>query len=83
VGDRRVGRRAGPVLLLFRRGLAYAVFLVSFLGFVVTTFHNFVLTHGVEVMGGAGGLVFIVGIALVAILLIHYSGAQKKRGVLA
>lgn len=72
----------GSLLLLLRRGLAYGVFLVSFVALAVTTFHNFVLTNGLEAMGGAGTLMFSALIVVVAILLIVYSGAQKKRGVL-
>jgi hypothetical protein len=72
----------GSLLLLVRRGLAYGVFLVSFLGLAITTIHNFVLTPGLEVIGGVGPMVFSATIVLVAILLILYSRVQKKRGVL-
>ena len=72
----------GSLLLLLRRGLAYPVFIVSFAGLLVTTIHNFVLTNGIEAMGGAGPLAFTAAIVVVAILLIVYSGAQRNRGVL-
>lgn len=72
----------GSLLLLLRRGVAYWVFVVSFLGLVLTMIHNFVLTSGMKVMGGPGALAFTAAIVVVAILLIVYAGAQKKRGVL-
>lgn len=72
----------GALLLLLRRALAYPVFIVSFLGLALSTFHNFVLTDGIEAMGGAGTLAFSAAIVIVSILLIVYSGALKKRGVL-
>lgn len=76
------GSVLGSLLLLFRRGLAFGVFVVSFLGLVLTTIYNFVLSNGLQVMGGAGPLAFSAAIVVVAILLILYSAAQKKRGVL-
>lgn len=72
----------GSVLLLLRRALAYPVFIVSFLGLVITTIHNFVLTNGLEAMGGAGTAAFSAAIVIVSILLIVYSNALRKRGVL-
>jgi len=72
----------GSVLLLLRRRLAFPVFVASFLGLVVTNVYTLILSPGIEMMGGAGGLVFTGVIVLVSILLIVYSNAQAKRGVL-
>jgi hypothetical protein len=77
------GSVLGSLLLLSRRGLAYWVFVVSFLGLALTTLYNFVLSKGLEIMGGPGPIAFSATIVVVAILLILYSGAQRKRGVLA
>ena len=72
----------GAILLLLRRKLAVGVLLASFLAMVVTSFHNYVLSNGVEVMGGPGPLVFSAAIFVVALLLYLYARAMKARGVL-
>jgi hypothetical protein len=72
----------GAVLLLLRKKLAAGVFLVSFLAMVVTTVYNFGLSNGLEVMGGAGPLVFSALIFVFAFLLYLYARAMKSRGVL-
>lgn len=73
----------GSLLLLLRRAAAYGVFVVSFVCLIVTMLHNYVLTDGMKVMGGPGALVFSGVIFVVALLLIVYSSAQGKSGVLA
>lgn len=58
----------GAVLLLLRRRLAVPVLLLSFLSMIVTSVHNYVLSNGLEVMGGPGaafgGLIFVVALGL-------------------
>jgi uncharacterized membrane protein YkgB len=75
------GGLLGSLLLLFRRSLAVWVFLASLLGVIVTAFHNYVLSNGMSVMGGAGALLF-TAILLVALGLYLYTRAMNKRGVL-
>ncbi len=72
----------GAILLLLRKKLAAPVLGVSFLAMVVTTIHNFVLSNGLEVMGGVGPLAFSALIFVVALLLYLYARAMKSRGVL-
>ncbi len=72
----------GSVLLLLRKRFAVEVFIVSFLSMVVTTIHNYFIADGMEVMGGAGPLIFSLVIFLVALGLVLYAQAMKKRGVL-
>lgn len=72
----------GSLLLLLRRALAFAVFAASLVGLVATTIYNYVLTDGLRLMGGAGTLVFSAVIFTIAVLLVFYSAAQRKRGVL-
>jgi hypothetical protein len=72
----------GSILLLLRKKLAEPVFLVSFLAMVVTTIHNYVLSDGLEVMGGIGTLLFSAAIFVVALLLYLYARAMRDRGVL-
>lgn len=73
----------GAVLLLLRKKLAVPVFLVSFLSMVVTTFHNYFLSNGLEVIGSdTTGLIFSVLIFVFALFLYLYSKAMVGRGVL-
>ncbi len=71
----------GTLLLLLKRRLAVPVLLVSFLAMVVTAIHNFVLSNGLEVMGGVGAA-FSVLIFAVALGLWLYARAMARRGVL-
>lgn len=72
----------GAVLLLLRKKLAVEVFLVSFVAMVVTSFHNFVLSDGMAVMGGPGPLVFSALIFVFALVLYLYARAMRERDVL-
>lgn len=71
----------GSILLLFRKKLAVPVFLISLVSMVITSFHNFVLSDGLDVMG-TGGVIFSAVIFVVAVGLWLYSKAMAKRGVL-
>ncbi|MDY7091628.1 MAG: hypothetical protein SX243_01515 [Acidobacteriota bacterium] len=72
----------GSVLLLIRKSWATPVFLVSLVSMVITTIHNFLLSNGLEVMGGAFPLIFTAVIFLVALGLWFYARAMQRRGVL-
>lgn len=76
------GAVLGSVLLLLRKRLAVAVFLVSFLSMLVTTIYNFGLSNGLEVMGDPFSLIFTAVIFVVALLLYLYARAMRDRGVL-
>ena len=71
----------GTLLLLLKRRLAVPVLLVSFLAMIVTSIHNFFLSNGLEVMGGAG-LLFSVLIFIFALGLWLYARGMAQRGVL-
>ena len=71
----------GTLLLLLKRRLAVPVLLVSFLAMIVTAIHNFFLSNGLEVMGGAG-LLFSVLIFVFALSLWLYARSMAQRGVL-
>lgn len=72
----------GTILLLLKKRLAVPVFMVSFLSMVVTSVYNFILSDGLEMMGGVGPLLFSALIFLFALGLWIYSRAMAKRGVL-
>jgi hypothetical protein len=73
----------GSVLLLLRRRLAVPVFLVSLVGMVVTTFHNWVLSNAFELFSDTVSRVFTVVIIVITVGLYFYARAMDKRGVLA
>ena len=72
----------GAVLLLLKKRLAAPVFLVSLLAMVLTSIHNFFLSDGLAVMGGAAvafsGLIFAIALGLWL-----YARAMAQRGVLS
>ena len=71
----------GTLLLLLRKRFAVPVLLTSFLAMVVTAIHNFLLSNGLEIMGGVGAL-FSVLIFVFALGLWLYARAMAQRGVL-
>lgn len=75
------GSVLGSVLLLLRARAAAPVFLISFLAMVVTSFHNFFLSEGLEMMGTAGAI-FSGFIFLFALALWLYARSMAERGVL-
>jgi hypothetical protein len=72
----------GSLALLLRRRWAVPVFAVSLVTMLVTFFHNFVLTDGIAVMGGAEGLVFAAVIVVVGVALLAYARSLARKGVL-
>ena len=72
----------GSVLLLLRRRLAVPVFLVSLAGLVITTFHNYVLSNGLEIFPDTFSRVFTAVIFAIAVALFFYARAMRERGVL-
>jgi hypothetical protein len=76
------GSVLGALLLLSRRRFAVWVFLISLIAMVITTFHNYVLSNGMEVVGDTFSLSFAAVIFLVALALFLYARAMHKRDVL-
>ena len=77
------GAVLGSLLLLFRKAIAVWFFLASLIGVALTTLQNYVLSNGLEVMGGPGSVLFTAVIFLVAIGLYLYARAMRGRGVIA
>lgn len=71
----------GSLAMLLRLRWALHLFVISLIAMVVTSFQNFVLSNGAEIMG-TGGLIFSGVIALVSIFLVFYNRAMLRRGVL-
>lgn len=73
----------GALLLLFRQRYAVWVFLASLVSMVITTFQNYALSNGMEIMGGAFFLAINAVIFLLALAFFLYARAMLKRRVLA
>lgn len=71
----------GSVAMLLRLRRAYELFIISFIAMLMTSFQNFVLSNGAEVMG-TFGLIFSGVIVAIGIFLIIYNRAMLQRGVL-
>jgi hypothetical protein len=76
------GGLVGAVLLLLRKRWAVPVFGASLAGVVLTSFYNFVVTNGLAIMGGAGGLIFSAVIFAIAAALLIYARSLARIGVL-
>jgi hypothetical protein len=76
------GAFVGSIALLLRKKWAFHAFAVSIAGLFVSTIYSFGLSDGAEI-AGVGGMVFNAVIWIVAILLLLYSRAQTKSGVLS
>ena len=72
----------GAILLLIRRRHAVWVFLASLIAMVITTFQNYVLSNGMEIMGDAFSLGFTAAIFLFAQAFFLYARTMLKRKVL-
>ena len=69
-------------LLVMRNKLAVTLFLVSLLGMVGTTIHNFVIKDGASLIEDAQTWVMTLLIPALGIFLWVWSGKQAKKGVL-
>lgn len=72
----------GSLLLLFRKGWAVCIFCTSIICVVLTDIYSYLLSNGLEVMGGAGALVVPAVVFVIALLLWSYACAMRKQGVL-
>ena len=72
----------GALLLLIRRRHAVWVFLAPLIAMVITTFQNYVLSNGMEIMGDAFSLGFTAVIFLFALAFFLYARAMHKWKIL-
>ena len=54
----------GAIFLLLRKGIAVWIFLASLICMVITSFQNYILSNGMEVMGDTFSLIFTAVIFL-------------------
>jgi hypothetical protein len=76
------GSLLGLLLLLLRKGIAVTVFIVSFVSLALTSMQNFVLSNGLEIMGGLGVIIFSAAIFVIGLLLVFCARAMRTCGVL-
>jgi len=76
------GGVVGAILLLVRRSQAVSVFLASLISLTITTFQNYVLSNGLEVMGDPFIIAFTAVIFVAAVALYFYARAMRRRKIL-
>lgn len=72
----------GSLALLLRKSWTVQVFAVSLVTMLITFFHNFVLTDGLSIMGGADAIIFPAVIVAIGIALLRYAQKLSAQGVL-
>lgn len=75
------GALLGSLAMLVRLRWAWHLFVLSLVAMLATSFQNFVLSNGAEIMG-TGGMIFSGVIVAIGIFLFFYSRAMLQRGVL-
>lgn len=75
------GALFGSLAMLVRLRWAWHLFVLSLVAMLATSFQNFVLSNGAEIMG-TGGMIFSGVIVAIGIFLVFYSRAMLQRGVL-
>lgn len=76
------GGVAGSIFLLLRKSLAVVIFMFSLLAMLVTTFHNYILSNGLQVVGDAFSLTFTAIIFITALALYFYARAMQRLAIL-
>jgi len=71
----------GSLALLLRRRWALHLFVISLLAMIASTINSFLLSNGLDIMG-TGGAIFSAIIFVISVLLVWYSKAMIRRGVL-
>ena len=77
------GEVVGTILLILRKSSAILALLASLIAMFITFVHNYILSNGLEVIGGTFELVFTGVIIIVAIGLYLYAKAMDKKGILS
>ncbi len=75
------GALLGSIFLLMRKSWAVWAFVASLLGMIGSSVYTLGLTEGMKIMGPEA-VYFSIAIWVIAVALLAYSVAMKKRGVL-
>jgi len=76
------GGVVGSVFLLLRNKHAVWIFVISLIAMLLTSFQNYFLSNGLEVVGDVFSLIFTAIIFIVALCLCFYSKSMLQNGVL-
>lgn len=78
------GGVVGCLLLVLKKQAAVPVLLASLVGAILTFIHNFLLSEGIEAMGGgASAVIFPIIIVVISFGLWWYARGMKANGMLA
>ena len=72
----------GSIFLLMRKTLAVWSFFASVIAMLITSFHNFVLSNALEIMGDAFTLIFTAVIVVVSVGLYLYARKMQQKNFL-
>ncbi|WP_421790026.1 hypothetical protein [Hyphobacterium sp.] len=72
----------GAILLLLRMKLASLLFLISLVTYVISAIYSIGFTNGMEVMGGAGALIFSAAIVISLLVFFWLARWASLRGIL-
>jgi len=72
----------GAIFLLLKKRIAVPMFLVSLIAALITTFRNYVLSNGMEIMGDAFSLLFTGLIFILSLVFYFYAKSLRQKGVL-
>ncbi len=81
-GGATIGAAAGSLLLLLRSRFAAVLFGAALVCLVLSNVYTFVLTDGLEMMGGTTPLIITVVVMVIAVGEVIYARRQTQRGVL-
>ncbi len=73
----------GSIFLLLRHRIAVWLFLASLVAMLITSFQNYVLSNGMEVIGDTFSIVFTLVIFLVALGLYLYSRSMLRQRIIS
>lgn len=79
-----LGSVVASLLLLLRRSIACHAFAAALAGALITFVYSYGIADGLKIMGdqATGALIFCFVIIVIAVLLLVYARAMRKRGVL-
>jgi len=70
----------GCIGLLVKKKWAITLFIISLLGILTNYTYSYFLSNGVEVAGGASGMVMPVLVTIIGVFLVYYSRKANANG---
>lgn len=69
----------GSIVLLFRKAIAYQIFIVSLAAILIQMFYNLFMSKAIEVNGASAAILPIV-VILIAVFLVWFSKSSREKG---